>query len=53
MRGERPYCCAAECGDEFPPLHWLTQATRQGIVPGPTGRQEVARSSSAMSALGH
>jgi hypothetical protein len=37
---------------EFPPSHYLTQSTGRGIVAGSTGRQEVAWSGSAMSALG-
>src|SRR5262249_7818218 len=48
---ERPCCCAAECGDKFPPSHFLTQGTGQGIVAGPTDTQEVGRPGSAMSAL--
>ncbi|HVI15331.1 MAG TPA: hypothetical protein VM822_20980, partial [Pseudolabrys sp.] len=38
--------------DEFAPSHCLTQGARQGIVAGPTGMLEVAKSGSVMSALG-
>jgi len=39
MRCQRPCVYGADSGDEFSTLHCLTQATRQGIVAGPTGRR--------------
>jgi len=39
MRCQRPCGYGADSGDEFSTLHCLTQATRQGIVAGPTGRR--------------